>query len=144
MFATLESHFPGLTRHVVFKAVGTPLTNRFYCESSRGAIYGTAKTLGQLGPFGFSPKSPFPGLTLCGASVNGHGVHGATLSGLNAASALLEVRPTELLEKNAPPITTVLADDDSQWPAELRAKVSRRREGTNSPPLTGRVAEGRV
>jgi phytoene dehydrogenase-like protein len=126
MFATLESHFPGLTKHVVFKSVGTPLTNRFYCESTRGAIYGTEKTLGQLGPFSFNLNSPFEGLKLCGASVLGHGVHGATLSGLNAAAALLDARPAELLEKNAPPLTTLLADDDRDWPAALKEKIARR------------------
>ncbi|MFT3838598.1 MAG: NAD(P)/FAD-dependent oxidoreductase [Myxococcaceae bacterium] len=126
MFATLESHFPGLTRRVVFKSVGTPLTNKFYCESNRGAIYGTEKTLGQLGPFSFNQTSPFEGLMLCGASTLGHGVHGATLSGLNAAAALLGTKPTELLEKNAAPITTLLADDDRDWPAALKEKIARR------------------
>jgi len=133
MLATLESHFPGLTRRLVFKSVGTPLTNGFYCESTRGAIYGTEKTLGQLGPFAFSQKSPFEGLTLCGASTLGHGVHGASLSGLQAAAAVLETRPAELLEKNGAPITTLLADDDTNWPAELREKIRRRR--TNPSPL---------
>ncbi len=127
MLATLERHFPGLTRKLVFHALGTPLTNEFYCQATQGAIYGTAKTLWQVGPFAYKQASPFPGLTLVGASTLGHGVHGAGLSGLNAVASLLDVRPRELLDPKAPPLTTLAADDDRGWPEELREKVRRRR-----------------
>ena len=41
-------------------------------------------------PFGFGMKSPFEGLWLCGASILGHGVHGAALSGVQCAAKVLE------------------------------------------------------
>ncbi len=133
MLATLERHFPGLTRNVVFKALGTPLTNQHYVEATRGAIYGTAKSLWQVGPFSYPQASPFPGLTLCGASTLGHGVHGAGLSGLAAAARLLDARPRDLLDPNAPPMTLLSAEDPSGWPADLREKVRRRREPRVAP-----------
>lgn len=98
MIAAAENIIPGLARAVTFRAVGTPLTNDFYCETFRGAPYGTAKTPFQMGPFSFSSETSVPGLTLCGASTLSHGVAAAALSGLMAAQKVLgAARPEDLL-----------------------------------------------
>lgn len=89
MLAAAEKVIPGLKRHIRFLEVGTPVTNDFYCETFRGAAYGTAKTPFQLGPFSFAQKGPVGHLTLCGASTLSHGIAGASMSGLFAAQKVL-------------------------------------------------------
>ena len=84
-----ENVIPGLKQHVRFLEIGTPLTNDHYCETYRGALYGTAKTPWQLGPFSFDQQGPVPGLSFCGASTLCHGVAGASMSGLMAAAPIL-------------------------------------------------------
>jgi all-trans-retinol 13,14-reductase len=93
----VEASVPGLRDKIVFRAVGTPLTNRWYVNSTRGALYGTEKHLAQIGPLGFGPRTPIHNLWMCGASSAGHGVAGATLSGLATAGALLGAGPRDLL-----------------------------------------------
>ncbi|MDP1823045.1 MAG: NAD(P)/FAD-dependent oxidoreductase [Archangium sp.] len=86
---TAEHVIPGLRQHVRFLEIGTPLTNDFYCETHHGAIYGTAKTPWQLGPFSFDSRGPVEGLHFCGASTLCHGVAGASMSGLAVAARML-------------------------------------------------------
>jgi len=95
MIAAAENVIPGISRRIVFRELGTPLTNDFYCETFRGAAYGTAKTPWQLGPFSFSQDSPVRGLHLCGASTISHGVAGASMSGLVAAQRVLGLRSVD-------------------------------------------------
>ncbi|MRG95751.1 phytoene desaturase family protein [Polyangium spumosum] len=92
MIAAAERVIPGLGKNLVFRSVGTPLTNDFYCETHRGASYGTAKLPSQLGPFSFPIRSSVPGLYNVGASTISHGVAGAATSGLFAAREILGVR----------------------------------------------------
>lgn len=89
MLDAVDRIAPGITDHISFVELGTPLTNEFYCASTAGNMYGTEKTLGQLGPWSWSIRSPIPGLYLCGASTLVHGVMGSTLSGLLAARSVL-------------------------------------------------------
>ena len=122
MLAAIEKRIPGLTKKVVFQDIGSPLTNVHYVEATRGNIYGTEKVLGQMGPFGFKQASPFKGLTLCGASTMGHGVPGASLSGLNAAAMMLDCRMEDLLKKDQPKIQTFSAET---WkPPTRRSEIS--------------------
>src|SRR5262249_11347053 len=94
---------PGLPGRVTFAELGTPLTNKFYCAATAGNLYGTEKTLSQLGPFAYQVKSEIDGLYLCGASTLGHGVLGAAMSGIAVAKAVLRVRAAELLAPRAAP-----------------------------------------
>ena len=89
MVYAADNIIPGFSRHLKLLEIGTPLTNDFYCETHRGAAYGTAKTPFQLGPFSFSQKAPVEHLYMCGASTFSHGVGGASLSGLTAAQRVL-------------------------------------------------------
>ncbi len=112
----IETFVPGLRERVVFHAVGTPLTNIHYLHATRGGIYGTEKTLGNLGPFSFAVRSPVPGLFLCGASTLSPGIHGVTTSGLAAAGAVLECSEEELLNARSGPLQVYAAEDPSTWP----------------------------
>ena len=89
MIAAAENVIPGIGEAIVYRAVGTPLTNAFYCESPFGNSYGTAKTPFQLGPFSYRMQGEIGGLHLCGASTLSHGIAGASISGLMTAQRIL-------------------------------------------------------
>ena len=97
MLRSLELIIPGVSDHVLFCELGTPLTNDHYVGSTRGACYGTEKSLRQIGPFSFNQFSEIDSLCLCGASII-HGVSGATTSGLALTASILGCRPSELLK----------------------------------------------
>ncbi len=100
MLSFLEKRVPGITNSVVFKDLGTPLTNAHYVDSHIGNIYGTDKIKRQLGPLGYSTKTEIQNLYLCGASTLSHGVSGATGTGLRAAATILNCKTKDLLKQN--------------------------------------------
>jgi phytoene dehydrogenase-like protein len=116
MIAAAENVIPNLSRHVVFRTVGTPVTNDFYCMTPFGATYGTRKTPWQLGPFSFSTRTSVPGLFQCGASTLSHGVAGAAMSGLSAAKGVLGIeRVEDLLGPADGSLRTYPADRPEEW-----------------------------
>jgi phytoene dehydrogenase-like protein len=124
---TIERFLPGLSRHIVRCEVGTPLTASYYIESTHGNSYGTAKTLSQLGPFGFNMFSPIKGLYHAGASTISHGVIGACNSGLMVAGKILDASPQELLSHDTDQFLRVYpAEDPGSWPAWLVEKQKTR------------------
>jgi phytoene dehydrogenase-like protein len=135
---------PGLADHLVFSDLGTPLTNQHYLAATGGNLYGTDKRWHQVGPLGFQVKSPIRGLYLCGASTVGHGVMGATFSGLVAAASALRCRIRDLLGHRGPPIRIYPSEDPAAWPAPLRERIEReqRRDGGRIP--AGQLAAGPV
>jgi phytoene dehydrogenase-like protein len=119
MLAAAEHVIPGLGQRLVFSAVGTPLTNDYYCETVRGAVYGTEKTPLQVGPFSFSTETPLPGLFLCGASTICHGVVTAAASGLRAAQSILGAR--DMNDLLAPPdgsLRIYPSEHPERWPKD--------------------------
>lgn len=128
MFLALEQRIPGISKHVVFWNLATPLTNEFFINATRGSLYGTSKTPEQVGPGGFNITTPFDGLFLCGASTLSHGISGVTSTGLAAARKVLGVRTRDLLTQNGPPLQIYSSDDSSQWPEELRHRAERGRQ----------------
>ncbi len=116
MLSCVDEVVPGLSDRLTFLEVGTPLTNQFYCASHRGNLYGTEKRLRQLGPLGFPIDPKIEGLYLCGQSTTGHGVAGATYSGLAAARAALGVRTSELLREHSAPLQIWPCDRPEEWP----------------------------
>jgi phytoene dehydrogenase-like protein len=86
-----------LSRHIVFWSLGTPLSNEHYLNATRGNLYGIEKSPSQVGPLGFTSKTEFEGLFLCGQSTTSHGVAGVTASGVDAAKAVLNCRTRDLL-----------------------------------------------
>lgn len=112
----LDELVPGLRDSLVFCDVGTPLTNRFYCEATQGNLYGIEKSRWQVGPLAFPVTTPFAGLRMCGASTLSHGVAGATMSGLVAAQTVLRCSRSELLTGTSE-VTILPADRPDLWPA---------------------------
>jgi phytoene dehydrogenase-like protein len=125
MVGGLEKRIPGLSRHIVFSSLGTPLTNEHYLNATRGNLYGIDKRPTQLGPWGFQPRTEFDGLFLCGASTLSQGVAGVTQSGINAAKTVLNCQTEELLTQKGPAPLFLPAEDISVWPENLRKKIER-------------------
>src|SRR6185369_14143452 len=114
---SMEKVIPGIKNHVVQMELGTPITNEYYIHATRGNVYGTEKSLDQIGPFAFSNKSEIENLFLCGASTLSHGVAGASLSGVQTAAAILKCNPDDLLKvDNGQDIRIYDAEDNSNWP----------------------------
>ena len=121
---SLEKEFPGIKDHVVHTDLGTPLTNEYYVNTTRGNIYGTEKSLRQIGPFAFKTQTPFENLYLTGASVLSHGVAGAAHAGVTTAAKILGERPEELLQVKPDQKLRVLeAEDDTHWPEDIKKKI---------------------
>lgn len=88
MLATLERVAPNLSKHLVLCELGTPLTNVHYVNAYRGNIYATAKTKTQIGPGALSIETEINGLFHCGQSTTAHGILGAMMTGISAASKI--------------------------------------------------------
>ena len=112
-----ENIIPGLRKHLKFREVGTPLTNDFFCETHRGAAYGTAKIPGQLGPLSFNQRGPVDGLHMCGASTLSHGIAGASMSGLVAAQHVLGLTSADELLRPRDGSLRIYAPERSSPPA---------------------------
>lgn len=123
MVRGLEKRIPGLSKHIVFYSLGTPLTNEHYLNATRGNLYGIAKSPSQVGPWAFSTRTEFDGLFLCGASTTSHGVAGVTASGMDAAKAVLNCHSGDILTQTGPGPVFLPAEDTSVWPENLRKKM---------------------
>lgn len=110
MLDGVERAVPGLRERLVFRSVGTPLTNTHYVAATEGNLYGIEKRRRDLGPLGYPLRTPLDGLWMCGASTLGHGVAGATMSGLAVAQQLLGVSRRELLSERGPALRTLPAE----------------------------------
>ncbi len=125
MVRGLEKRIPGLSKHIVFYSLGTPLTNEHYLNTTRGNLYGIDKRPSQVGPWAFSPRTEFEGLYLCGASTLSHGVAGVTRSGIDAAKAVLNCRSSDILTQNGSGPLFLQSEDISQWPEYLKKKMEK-------------------
>jgi len=125
MVRGLEKRIPGLSKHITFYSLGTPLTNEHYLNATRGNLYGIDKRPTQVGPFGFSAKTEFEGLFLCGQSTTSHGVAGVTASGIEAAKAVLNCRSRDILTQSGPGPQFLQAEDLNSWPENLKKKMER-------------------
>ena len=125
MIKTLEKVLPDVRNHIVQKELGTPITNEYYINSTRGSVYGTEKKLTQIGPFSYRAKSEIKNLYLCGASIVSHGVAGAGYSGLQTAGEILGKKQAELLKNGKDETINIFeAEDDSCYPVWLKNKIS--------------------
>lgn len=114
----VEEFVPGFRDGVAFATLGTPLTNEHFLHATRGGIYGTEKTVGNLGIFSFPVRTEIDGLFECGASTIAPGIHGVTRSGLAAAAAALDCEQDELLGPGEGPSLRIYpAEDPSGWPS---------------------------
>lgn len=120
---TLEKIIPGISKHVVFCELGTPLTNSHYIHSTDGCVYGTEKNYTQIGPLAYRARTEIEGLRLTGASTASHGVAGAAQSGLYAAASILDCKWPELLNPEGQQLRTFPSEDQSVWPEWLKEKI---------------------
>lgn len=121
----IEKIIPGAKEKVVQAELGTPMTNEFYINSTNGNVYGTEKTLNQVGPFSYKNKTEIENLFLCGSSTLSHGVAGATHSGLAAAAAVLNCNPDDfIVEDENQKIRIYDAEDPMTWPDWIHVKRS--------------------
>ncbi|MDP2687717.1 MAG: NAD(P)/FAD-dependent oxidoreductase [Aequorivita sp.] len=124
MIKTLEKVVPNIREHIVHKELGTPITNQYYINTTKGSVYGTEKKLTQIGPFAFKAKSEIKNLYLCGASIVSHGVAGAGYSGLQTAGEILNLKQKELLKTDVQQSITILeAENNTDYPGWLRNKI---------------------
>ncbi|RTY93918.1 NAD(P)/FAD-dependent oxidoreductase [Flavobacterium sp. GT3R68] len=113
---SVEKIIPGARQNIVQAELGTPKTNQFYVNTTRGNVYGTEKTLRQVGPFAYKNKTEISNLFLCGASTLSHGVTGATYSGIEAAARVLNCKSEELLIQDPnQQIRIYDAEDQATW-----------------------------
>ncbi|MCM4166193.1 4,4'-diapolycopene oxygenase [Arenibacter antarcticus] len=128
MINTLEKTLPGIERNIVHKELGTPITNKYYINSSNGCVYGTEKTFNQIGPFSYRAKSEIENLYMCGASIQSHGVAGASYSGVQTAATILNCKQDDLLQKDSlQHIRVYDAEDASKYPDFVLQKIKHRK-----------------
>ena len=120
----LEKVLPGFRKKIVQMDLGTPMTNEYYINSTKGNVYGTEKNFWQIGPFSYSNKSEIENLYLCGASILAHGVSGASNSGVETAAAILNCRVNDLLKPiEGQNIRVYDSEDSSEWPQWIHQKI---------------------
>lgn len=130
MIRGLEKVIPTINDHIVHKELGTPITNEYYINTTRGNVYGTEKSLKHIGPFAFKAKSEIENLYLCGASILSHGVAGASHSGVNTAAVILGCHPDELKEPQEDQELLILEAEDNpnKYPEAIQKKIQLRQK----------------
>ncbi|MEO6669681.1 MAG: NAD(P)/FAD-dependent oxidoreductase [Ferruginibacter sp.] len=125
----LEKALPNVRNHIVQMDVSTPITNEFYVRSTRGNVYGTEKSIFQVGPWTYSNKSEIENLYLCGASILAHGVGGCLNSGIQTAAKILKLHVDDMVKPEAGQNVRIYdAEDSSQWPEWLITKMEQKKK----------------
>lgn len=133
MLKTLEKVLPNVRAHIVHQELGTPITNEYFINSTKGSVYGTEKKLTQIGPFAYKAKSEIKNLYLCGASIVSHGVAGAGYSGVQTAGEILGVKQRELLKTDTKQQITILeAENNINYPKWLNSKIESKKKKNTS------------
>ena len=124
MIRSAERVVPNISKHIVHQQLGTPKTNEHYINSTEGSVYGTEKTLNQIGPMSYGLKSEIENLYLCGASILSHGVAGASYSGVQTAAHILGKRQEDLIQSDETQKLRVYdAEDSSEYPEWMLQKM---------------------
>lgn len=122
---TLKKILPAVHENMVHLELGTPITNEYYINSTRGNVYGTEKGFMQTGPFSYKAKTEIENLYMCGASIMSHGVAGASYSGVKTAAEVLGCREEDLIQKDETQSLRVYdAEDSSQWPPWIHQRIA--------------------
>ena len=110
IYRRMDEVVPGISEHLVFSSLGTPLSNSHYLRATRGNLYGTAKRWNQIGPWSYPVETEITGLFMCGASTVAHGVSGATESGLSAAKKIANCSKRHFLGEKGQELTILPCD----------------------------------
>jgi phytoene dehydrogenase-like protein len=139
---SLEKVVPDIRNHIVQLDLGTPLTNEHYIRSTKGNVYGTAKSFFQTGPFSYNAKTEIKDLYMCGASIMAHGVAGASYSGVKTAALVLNCKEEDLIKPDESQQVRIYdAEDDTHWPEWLHQKIAdkKRRTKPETEILSGEI-----
>ena len=121
----LEKAIPGIRDRIIQLDMGSPTTNEYYINATKGNVYGTEKGFFQTGPFSYGAKTEIENLYMCGASIMAHGVAGSSYSGVKTAALILKCREEDLIQPDATQQVRVYdAEDDSGWPGWLHQKIA--------------------
>jgi phytoene dehydrogenase-like protein len=132
MIQKLSTVIPSIQEHIIYKELATPLTNEDFINATRGSVYGTQKSLYQIGPNAYKPKSEIKNLYLCGASILAHGITGATFSGVDTAANILGTTQDELLKIEGDQKLKIYdADDNSNYPQWLQNQIKTKKGEKN-------------
>jgi all-trans-retinol 13,14-reductase len=122
---TFKRILPAVHKNIVHLEVGTPITNEYYINSTKGNVYGTEKGFMQTGPFSYKAKTEIENLYMCGASIMSHGVAGASYSGVKTAAEILRCREEDLIQKDESQVLRIYdAEDSSQWPDWIHTRMA--------------------
>jgi all-trans-retinol 13,14-reductase len=122
---TFKRILPAVHKNIVSIEVGTPMTNEYYINTTKGNVYGTEKGFMQTGPFSYKAKTEIENLYMCGASIMSHGVAGASYSGVKTAAEILGCREEDLIQKDESQQLRIYdAEDSSQWPDWIHKKIA--------------------
>ena len=124
MINSLEKVIPGISSKIVQKELGTPMTNEYFIDTTNGCVYGTEKSIKQIGPFSFKAKSEIENLYLCGASILSHGVTGASYSGVQTAAQILNCTQDDLIKLDESQNVRIFdAEESSEYPEWMLKKI---------------------
>lgn len=124
MINSLEKVIPGISSKIVQKELGTPMTNEYFIDTTNGCVYGTEKSIKQIGPFSFKAKSEIENLYLCGASILSHGVTGASYSGIQTAAQILNCTQDDLIKLDESQNVRIFdAEESSEYPEWMLKKI---------------------
>ncbi|MFZ1305964.1 MAG: NAD(P)/FAD-dependent oxidoreductase, partial [Ferruginibacter sp.] len=122
---TFKRILPAVHKNIVHVEVGTPITNEYYINTTKGNVYGTEKGFMQTGPFSYKAKTEIENLYMCGASIMSHGVAGASYSGVKTAAEILGCREEDLIQSDESQALRIYdAEDSSQWPDWLHQRIA--------------------
>ncbi len=126
---TFKRILPAIHKNIVHLEVGTPITNEYYINSTKGNVYGTEKGFMQTGPFSYKAKTEIENLYMCGASIMSHGVAGSSYSGVKTAAEILGCREEDLIQKDESQVLRIYdAEDSSQWPDWIHQRMAEKKK----------------
>ncbi|NRR89946.1 NAD(P)/FAD-dependent oxidoreductase [Winogradskyella undariae] len=121
---SIEKVVPGITSNIVHQELGTPITNEYYINATKGNVYGTEKSLKHIGPFAYKMKTEIENLYMCGSSTLSHGVAGAGYSGVQTAAVILGCKQDDLIQADSSQNLRVYdAEDNSNYPNWMLKKI---------------------
>jgi all-trans-retinol 13,14-reductase len=130
---TFKRILPAVHKNIVHLEVGTPITNEYYINATKGNVYGTEKGFMQTGPFSYKAKTEIENLYMCGASIMSHGVAGASYSGVKTAAEILGCREEDLIQKDESQALRIYdAEDSSQWPDWIHQRMADKKKRLES------------
>ena len=130
---TFKRILPAIHKNIINLEVGTPITNEYYINSTKGNVYGTEKGFMQTGPFSYKAKTEIENLYMCGASIMSHGVAGASYSGVKTAAEILACTEDDLIQKDETQQLRIYdAEDKSQWPDWIHERMAAKKKRVES------------